>query len=101
MNIIELMDIIEDDAGRFLQADCIFQLRAFMRGFVIAKNVSSPTLSFDHQIMDEIDSIVRKEYDVLPSAVISIEEILDDFEAGNAFNKYLEIWAQNVNKIKP
>ena len=91
-----MMELIKSDGDKILQDDCIFQLRAFMRGFVLAKNASSSDLSEDHKIMDRMDAVVRKKYSVLPTSRISVEEILDDFDGENAYEKYLELWFSNV-----
>ncbi|TVZ40356.1 hypothetical protein P886_4783 [Alteromonadaceae bacterium 2753L.S.0a.02] len=99
MNISELVELIKENPGRFLQDDCIFQLRAFLRGFLFAKNTLMDRVCSDHKLLEEIDSIIRKEYSVLPTERISIEEILDDFEGKNAFNRYLELWSENVQFV--
>ena len=96
MNIIQMMELLKVDGDKILQDDCIFQLRAFMRGFVLAKNTSGNGISEDHKIMEKMDEIVRKKYSVLPTSIISIEEIMDDFEGSNAYQEYLNIWFSNV-----
>ena len=96
MNIIKMMELIKSDGNKILQDDCIFQLRAFMRGFVLAKNTSSKEFSEDQKIMERIDKVVRKKYSVLPTSVISVEEIMSDFEGRNAYQEYLKIWFLNV-----
>jgi len=92
MTIIDLVGLIKADPSKFLQDDSIFQLRAFLRGFILAKNSEVQGVSEDQKILESVDKAVRRKYCVLPTAHISIEEILDDFEAENAFSKYLEIW---------
>ncbi len=96
MTVIELVKLIKADPGKFLQDDSIFQLRAFLRGFILAKNAEIKDVSEDQKVLERVDKAVRKKYSVLPTAHISTEEILDDFEGENAFRKYLEIWFETI-----
>ena len=96
MNIIQMMGLIRNDGEKILQNDCIFQLRAFMRGFILAKNTCGNGISEDHKILERIDEVVRKKYNVLPTSMISIEEIMDNFEGGKAYQVYLNIWFSNI-----
>jgi len=92
MNLSELMIRIRENPSQFLQDDCIFQLRAFLRGFIFAKNTSANLTTKDHQLLDSIDSKIKSLYGIKEGEIISIEEILDDNEKENAFSKYLEQW---------
>jgi len=89
------MKAIEERPGMFLQKDCIFQLRAFIRGFCLAKNVSprnnNDFLCDDHQLLNKFDDSVRKKYRVNADH-ISIEETLFDAVGDRAFFKYIELW---------
>ena len=92
MNLAELMIEIRNSPEKFLQDDCIFQLRAFIRGFIFAKDSSAKIIGDDRKLLDAIDLKIRNKYGIAPSERIAIEEILDDYEGDNALAKYLELW---------
>lgn len=97
MNLEELMIQIRNNPGSILQDDCVFQLRAFMRGFVFAKNVHANGLTDDHKLMEGFSGYVREIYDIDPSEVISVEEIIYDHEQDESFEKHMELWFNYVN----
>ena len=92
MKLSELMLKIRNTPEAFLQDDCIFQLRAFVRGFILAKNTSAQSITEDHILLESIDSIIKNQYGVNKAEQISIEELLFDHEGKKAFQKYLALW---------
>lgn len=92
MNLSELMQKIRNTPEAFLQDDCIFQLRAFVRGFILAKNTSAQAITEDHILLDFVDSMIKDQYGVNKAEQISIEELLIDHEEKKAFQIYLELW---------
>jgi hypothetical protein len=100
MNLIELMRKIRDRPEAFLQDDCILQLRAFIRGFILAKNTSieseNTAICEDHKLLDRFDSYVKEKYKIELSERISVEEVLLDTEGKNAYPKYIELWFNYV-----
>jgi len=100
MNLIELMLQIRERPEAFLQDDCIFQLRAFIRGFILAQNVSArndePKICEDHKLLDKFDAYVKEKYNINPEDHIAIEELLFDTEGKEAFFKYIELWFNYV-----
>ena len=100
MNLIELMRQIRERPEAFLQDDCIFQLRAFIRGFILAQNVLSKSGTFviceDNKLLDKFDAYIKDRYKVKPEAQISVEEVLFDAESKEAFFKYIELWFNYV-----
>ena len=98
MNLQELMIEIKRSPESFLQDDCIFQLRAFIRGFIFSKNVSTKAIDGDHKLLESIDSKIRNEYGIGKNVKTSIEEILNDIEGENAYKKYIELWFKYVQQ---
>ena len=96
MNLSELMVQIRSNPEYFLQDDCIFQLRAFIRGFILAKNTSSQSLTEDHDLHESIDSMIKNQYGVNNTDQISVEELLFDHEGKKAFRTYLELWFKYI-----
>jgi len=60
MNVDDLVKLIHADPGRFLQDDSISQLRAFLRGSILAKNVELKGNSEDQRIFESVDTKVRQ-----------------------------------------
>ena len=96
MRLFELIKEIERDPGNFLQSDCIFQLRAFLRGYVFSKNINQKGFSEEHEVLTKFDAQLKERYGVSPEEVVSVEEMLTDFEGENAFQKYLELWSAHA-----
>jgi hypothetical protein len=100
MNLIELMPQIRERPEAFLQDDCVFQLRAFIRGFILAQNISSQdgnlVICEDHKLLDKFDTYTKNRYNVNPSDHVSVEEVLFDAEGKEAFFKYIELWFNYV-----
>jgi len=94
MNLSELMIHIKESPGKFLQDDCIFQLRAFIRGFIFAKNSSVKSVTDDHNLLDSIDMKIKRKCGMTSNERVSIEEVLSDNEGDKAFHKYIELWFQ-------
>jgi hypothetical protein len=92
MNLQELMTAIRNKPEVFLQNDCIFQLRAFIRGFIFAQNTAAKAICDDHKLLAAIDLKIKKQYGINPTEKVSIEEILNDSEGENACNKYIDLW---------
>lgn len=92
MNLPELMIELRDRPEAFLRDDCIFQLRAFIRGFILARNTAERAISIDHKLLEAFDLELKSEYGVEPSERVSVEELLDEIEKENAFAKYIELW---------
>lgn len=92
MNLCELMLKIRSTPEVFLQDDCIFQLRAFLRGFILAKNTSAQAITQDHKLLESVDSMIKDQYGVNKAEQISIEELLFDHEGKKAFQKYQKLW---------
>ena len=96
MNLNELMIQIREKPGSFLQSDCIFQLRAFLRGFVLAKNIESGGICEDHKLLESFGAYVREHYGIGPDDFISVEEIIHDQEQENSYEKHMELWFNYV-----
>jgi hypothetical protein len=92
MNLSELMLKIRETPEAFLQDDRIFQLRAFVRGFILAKNTSSQAITEDHNLLESVDSMIKNQYGIYKTEQVPIEELLFDHEGKKAFQKYLELW---------
>ena len=98
MNLQEVMATMKSKPETFLQNDCIFQLRAFIRGFIFSKNIAAEAICDDHKLLDAVDLQIKELYGIKPGEIISIEEVLDDNEGDKAFDKYIELWHKYVQQ---
>jgi len=98
MKLQELMLKINKSPESFLQADCIYQLRAFLRGFIFSKNIAIQGLSEDHKTLEEFDLYLKSIYNINSSEKGVIEEFLYEVEGEEAFSKYLEHWLNYAKK---
>jgi len=64
MNLSELMILLRDKPESFLQEDCVFQLAAFIRVFILAKNVDAGRLSDDHKLFEGFAAYIRNKYEI-------------------------------------
>lgn len=83
---------IRNTPETFFQDKCIFQLCAFFRGFILAKNTSTQAITEDHDFLEFVDSMIKDQYGVNKAEQVSIEELLFDHEGKKAFQKYLGFW---------
>ncbi len=94
-DLIELHSAIAARPEFFLQKRCIFQLRAFLRGFCLFQNAqlleSDGQLCKDHQLLQQFDQTIREKYCYL-NVNLSIEEILAEAEGEEAFDHYFQLW---------
>mgnify|MGYP000206264457 CR=1 FL=1 len=97
MNLNELMIHIREKPESFLQDDCIFQLRAFLRGFILAKNIAANGVCDDHKLFERFNEYVRSQYGIDSTEVISVEEVIHDAEQNKSYERYIELWFNYVN----
>ena len=100
MNIQNLVDLIRENPGKFLQDDSVFQLMAFLRGFCLAKNVTSVQAggnpSLDHTLLDTFGEHIRSTYSSITEAV-SVDEVLTDVSPEAAFELFFKEWSKFIN----
>ena len=92
MNLYQLMILVRDQPESFLREDCVFQLAAFIRGFILAKNIEADGISEDHKIFEDFVVYVRNNYEISYLERGSVEEIVNDAEQKKSFEKYLALW---------
>ena len=99
MTLLDLMRKIERNPANFLQSDCIFQLRAFLRGYIFSKNIEQGAISAEHELLTKFDTQLKESYGVTQGQSISVEELLTDHEGEKAFEKYFEIWSASAGGL--
>jgi hypothetical protein len=94
MNLTQLIKTIENNPEKFLQDDCVFQLMAFIRGFMLAKNLQDRSdktyLSEDHILLDSFIAAIRLKYNLVATG--SLDELLTDIADEGAFDLFFAEW---------
>ncbi len=95
MNLIQLIKAIENNPDKFLQDDCVFQLMAFIRGFIVAKNLQDRSdktyLCDDHILLDSFIAAIRLKYNLVDTQG-SLDELLTDIGDEGAFDLFFAEW---------
>ncbi|RZQ51179.1 hypothetical protein C1E23_20945 [Pseudoalteromonas phenolica] len=95
MNLQILINIFQNDPGKFIPQDSIYQLMAFLRGYCFAQNVvaidSTGKPCQDHELLESFADYIRSQYSY-DGERISIEEVLYEVSPESAFELFFEHW---------